>query len=141
MQEILNAITEAKNARHFDLTARLATELKIAKFIIRHALKQGFVVSVNDGEEWVLKQSDDFSTILNAMFSTDEDGLMIRDPRKMDDRGHAIKVVHIVLIYGNEGWDVVSDWSAPSLEAVEWFMQPINDYASKFEPHCSNQVG
>lgn len=127
MQEMLNAIASARVARHFDLAARLETELKIAKFIIRHALRHGFTVSVNDGEEWVLKRSDDFKAIMEAMFSTDEDDLIVRDK-------NGKKVVSIALFYGNNGWDVVSDWSAPDLEAVEWFMGPVGDYASKFEP-------
>lgn len=126
MQEMLNAIASARAAHHFDLMTRLETELKITKFIIRHALRHGFTVSVNDGEEWVLKRSGNTKTIMEAMFSTDENRLTIQDK---DGK----KIVSILLIYGNEGWDVVSDWSAPDLKAVEWFMGPISDYASKFE--------
>jgi hypothetical protein len=77
----------------------------IAKLLDR-VLAKGYVVSVNDGEEWVAKKVDDKATILKAMFSTDEEWLLIRN-----SEGHEIGRVY--LVYGNaaDGSEVIADHS------------------------------
>ena len=47
--------------------------------LIRYALELGHTVSVDDGEEWVVKRSTDMQDILAAVNSVDMSTLLIRD--------------------------------------------------------------
>ena len=91
------------------------TEKRIIRRIVRDALAKGWTVSVNDGEEWTLKESSDEKVILGAMQTTDEDQLMLRE--NGEKRGW------IRLIYGN-GEDVICDYST----ALDEFVAPINEW-------------
>jgi len=77
-------------------------------------------ISVSDGEETTLVRSDDREAIIEAMFSTDSDVLIIHREGKRDGS--------ILLIYGN-GWDLISDYSV-SLEEV---IEPINKLITSWE--------
>jgi hypothetical protein len=77
-----------------------AIERRIASRFISDAIAAGYTLDVNDGEETVLVKSTDIDAILAAMFSTDEDILIVR---RSD---HRIGAVH--LIHGNGG-DLISD--------------------------------
>lgn len=80
-------------------------ERAIAERLVTDAIAQGYQVSVNDGEAWVVKRSTDSKAIMAALFSTDEDYIRIRK------EGEEGSVGTFTLIYGNDGWDVVADWS------------------------------
>ncbi len=91
--------------------------------VTRDANAQGYQVSVNDGEAWVVKRSTDSKAIMAALFSTDEDYIRIRKD------GEETSVGTFTLIYGNDGWDVIADWSySAETEAV---MQRIQRGASE----------
>jgi hypothetical protein len=78
-------------------------EARIARKIVKDALANGWTISVNDGEEWVVKRSTDSRAILEAMCSTDSDVLRLRDAS-----GEAIG--NIWLVWGNDE-DLISDHS------------------------------
>ena len=95
----------------------------IAERLVTDAIAQGYQVSVNDGEAWVVKRSTDSKAIMAALFSTDEDYIRIRKD------GEQSSVGTFTLIYGNDGWDVIADWSySVETEAV---MQRIQRGASE----------
>lgn len=73
----------------------------IAVTVITDALAFGLAVTVNDGEEIVLKRSSDLAAILKAMNTTDEDVLSFHE-----DNGRRVGFVH--LIWGN-GADLISN--------------------------------
>jgi hypothetical protein len=78
-------------------------ERRIATAIVRDALAAGYNVSVNDGEEWTLRNSTKQTAILTALGTTDSDTLRLRDA---DDN----IIGSIWLIWGNED-DLLSDHS------------------------------
>ena len=80
-------------------------ERAIAERLVTDAIALGYQVSVNDGEAWVVKRSTDSKAIMAALFSTDEDYIRIRK------EGEEGSVGTFTLIYGNDGWDVIADWS------------------------------
>jgi hypothetical protein len=80
-------------------------EADAATFLIRLALANGYAVSVNDGEEFVIKRSTDLHTILSAMCSTGVDFLLFR---KKD----GTKVGWMQLVWGNSAPELVADYSA-----------------------------
>jgi len=77
-----------------------------ARRLIRLALEAGYVVSVQDGEEWTVKQSADRMTILAAMATTGEDRIRFRKAT-----GERIGTAY--LIYGNahDGSELIADYT------------------------------
>lgn len=111
---------------------RHAVEHQIAKATARALIAAGYKISVNDGEATVLKKSDDIADILSAMFSTDEDTLLAYANPSLPGMGMNL-VGWVKFIYGNAGWDVISDYTA-SLETV---LVPVNIMAEQLESsHC-----
>lgn len=78
------------------------TEARIAKALVRRALKMGCLITVHDGEEATLKTSQDEKAIFAAMNSTDSDTLIFFRAGQ--------RIGNVWLIWGNED-DLVSDWS------------------------------
>jgi hypothetical protein len=93
----------------------------IARKTINVLLRAGYTVSVNDGEETVLKDSTDIKAIFAAMDSTEEDYLIARKP---DSSGGWVR-----FIYGNEPGAVINDYST-NLEKV---LEPVNSFAERFQ--------
>jgi hypothetical protein len=79
-------------------------ELHIIRQLVTTVLDKGFTVSVYDGGAWPVKRSSDVATIMDALRSTDQDSLVIRDPTGPWSR---VGIVH--LIYGNSPWEVIAD--------------------------------
>lgn len=94
---------------------RIHMERRIAEEAISQLLAQFISISVNDGGDVPLKQSHNPQEILAAMFSTEEDYLIVHG---LD--GTQLGWVHFV--YGNDGWDVIADHTtnlAPYLTNAE----------------------
>lgn len=76
----------------------------VASFIITQAIvKNDWSISVNDGEEWTVKQSIDPQIISAAMCSTDSDTLRFRDMKQTDADGKHPTVGTMILVWGNDG--------------------------------------
>ena len=88
---------------------RQELERKIARQIVKDALLSGYTVGVNDGEETTLRRSVDIRAIMKALFTTDEDWLLIYKGSR--------QVGWVRLVYGNDGWDVVNDHTT-NLDAI-----------------------
>lgn len=99
---------------------RQELEKRIATEVINEALRMGHAISVNDGEETTLTHSRIAGDILAAMFTTDEDWLFIMDGVK--------DIGWVRFIYGNDGYDVVNDYTTN----LEELMRPANELAEKY---------
>jgi hypothetical protein len=93
------------------IKARQQVERRIIRQIVKDAIAAGYSVSVFDGEETTVRQSRTVSKIMAAVLTTDEDHLFIHQP------GEARRWGWVRLVYGNDGWDVVNDYST-NLEAL-----------------------
>lgn len=91
-------------------------EKRIAMTIIDAALRHNLTVSIFDGDENCVKKSRNRTELRNALRSTDQDELTIRD---LDGK----KVMWVLLVYGNDGWDVVADHSI----STEWEAKLLAD--------------
>lgn len=80
--------------------ARVLVEARIARCLVSELLEQGFVLSVNDGEEVTVKRSNSADEVMEALATTDSDVLIAES---ISVRGW------FCLVYGNDGWDVISD--------------------------------
>jgi hypothetical protein len=94
-----------------NVQARIAVERSIVKEVIKAALAAGYLLTVNDGEEDTLIASDKSSAIVSAMFTTDEDRLWFVDKTTRN------KIGWVYFIYGNDGYDVINDYTT-NLEEV-----------------------
>jgi len=89
------------------------------KRVIADALTAGYTLDVHDGEEVTIKDSTDAAAIFSAMRTTDEDFLRFNRGGK--------SAGWVFFVYGNEGWDVVNDYTT-NLESV---MEGANALASE----------
>jgi hypothetical protein len=81
-----------------------AGERGVATRLVRAAIHAGYTVSVYDGEEYTVKRSRQERQILEALASTEEDTLVIRD--SVGERIGAL-----MLIWGNDetGEELIAD--------------------------------
>ncbi len=84
------------------LTREQTQEREIVRSILTGIVSEGYVFSIFDGGEWVVRRSSDIETGLKAMFSTDGDEISVRTPA-----GERVGTIN--LIYGNAPWEVVQD--------------------------------
>lgn len=124
------------------MLARQYVEQKIARRLVCDLLTAGYNVTVNDGVEDVLSGSRDPFAVLHAMFgyytATDENVLFVQGT---GDGGGWVK-----LVYGNGGWDVISDYTVnlePVLEPISrWidagFAEMIGDVRTAVPPPRAN---
>jgi hypothetical protein len=122
MNDFTRAIKAAKERGENSLAARIDAERRICSAIVKYALANEILVSVCDGEEWTVKKSDKYKTIMDALFSTDEDILQLRS-KTGENLGR------FILIYGNDGFDVVSDYTITETTEKVWneVIKPLSD--------------
>lgn len=99
---------------------RQQIEKRIVASAIADLLEADYEITVNDGEEDVLKRSTDPSKIASAMMSTDEDWLHVS---KEGSRGW------VRFIYGNDGPDVINDYTV-NLESA---LRRTNELAEELD--------
>lgn len=127
-----NFTTYADRARregHLALAKRIETEGRICSKLVKHALASGYVVSVHDGEEWAVSKSSKYTEIMADIFTTDENTVVFHDK-------DGNRIGSVFLVFGNDGYDVMADQSAPSWDELEKFtdwLKPVTDYAQTFE--------
>jgi hypothetical protein len=89
-------------------------ERRTATRLVAAALAAGYTVSVYDGEEYPVKRSRKSKEILEALASTEEDWLVIRD-------GAGERLGSLRLIWGNDqtGEELIADYTdKPEIEAL-----------------------
>ncbi len=84
-------------------------EARAARSLVHHALRLGYCISVNDGDEWTVKASTDRNEILSALASTGWDTVRCA---KGKDEGKVVAVFN--LIWGNDptGEELIADHTA-----------------------------
>jgi hypothetical protein len=91
-----------------------AGERGVATRLVRAAIHAGYTVSVYDGEEYTVKRSRQERQILEALASTEEDTLVIRDSA-------GERLGSLMLIWGNDetGEELIADYTdKPEIEAL-----------------------
>lgn len=97
---------------------RQRIERRIATAAAKGLIAEGYKIAVHDGEEIALPKTDDVRSIIGAMFSTDEDRFIVyRMPGIADAEWERVGWVHF--IYGNDGWDVIADYTTNLEDALQ----------------------
>lgn len=119
---LTTAIDKALENRQTDLAARLKAERTMCTALVRALLARGYAVSIHDGEAMALKGSTKQADIMAALFTTDQDTIYARHP-------HTDSTCNWTLIYGNDGYDVVSDFIDNELGQSIWneVLRPTSD--------------
>lgn len=107
-----------------ELANRIRTEGKIARKLVCIGLEVCGQADVHDGEEWVLTRCANAGKVMDALFSTDDDRIRFRSP---DGTKNAV----FYLVYGNDGYDVISDYTAN--ETAEAIMAQVQPYIDNLE--------
>jgi hypothetical protein len=106
---------------------RQMVEREISEAIVDALLKAGFEIGVdngdNSGRDFELPNSVDRKRIFKAMFLTDEDRLYA-----IKNKQH---VGWVYLVYGNDGWDVLSDYTV-NLEPYIGDKSPVQKIIDKY---------
>ncbi len=111
-----------------DAQVRHDIEQQVARTAVESLTGAGYKISVFDGEAFALAKTDDVTAILDAMFSTDGDVLYVyTPPAAINESWERIGTVDFV--YGNSGWDVISDHSL----SLENALHSANVLAEKLE--------
>ncbi|MCZ8104011.1 MAG: hypothetical protein O9972_39720 [Burkholderiales bacterium] len=115
-------IERAEREKRGDDARRMKDERRMAVALVDRALRDGYSVSVHDSEEWTVKRERDRAVILGALATTGDDKIALVDK-------DGVSVGWFWLIYGNSGWDVVSDHSANPICDAIWneTLQPLSD--------------
>lgn len=100
--------------------ARIAIEAKIVRRVIRDALAAGYLLSVSDGEEVVVRRSRQPRNLFAHMMTTDSDTLILVRHSTAQEIASGDKpfkrVGWVQFVYGN-GPDVLSDYTT-NLESL-----------------------
>lgn len=86
---------------------RRSLERRIVRAVVNEALKQGYTVTVYDGEgpdALAIDKSTRQADIMAAIMSTDEDLMVFHKDGK--------RTGAVYLVYGNDGYDVICDHTA-----------------------------
>lgn len=102
--------------------ARIKLETEIVTKAIDCLLKAGYALRVNDGEVTTTPRTTDRDVLLKAIQTTDEDYLYVYKSVAAEP-----KIGWVRLTYGNDGWDVISDYTTNLEEALK----PVNDYVAE----------
>jgi len=94
-------------------------EQAIVRAVIRSALALGYSISLdNGGDDFEFEDSKDEEQIFSEMFATDDETLLLRK----DGKERFVRFV-----FGNDGWDVMCDYTARLDEDVMVEANKISD--------------
>jgi hypothetical protein len=107
-----------------ELKQRINLERRIVRTIVNDALLAGFSLNVdNGGDSFELADaSTDKALLLRTLFQTDEERIYVYNP------SNSACIGWIRLVYGNDGWDVVNDYTV-NLEPI---MRNADKLAEKY---------
>jgi hypothetical protein len=108
---------------------KLRLRILIERAIIRRAVEDiiagGGLVTVFDGEEYGLLRSANRDAIMAELGACDEEYLNVVKPDDTAKSGYRL-VGSILLVYGNDGWDVIADYHS----GLEQVLKGANDLAT-----------
>lgn len=108
------------------LQNRMRMERRIVTFMIEDAIKQGFALSVFNGEEVTVKKSTNATELWEACRTVDEETIFFHK----DD----VLVGGVNLVYGNDGWDVISDYTVKLEDVLAATNRVVDEVCAEFTP-------
>lgn len=105
---------------------RMEIEEKIVRKFFETVIAAGYSVVVDDGEERTGRMND-VDKLMVASFSVDEESFLVYDDDKY--------LGTVFVVYGNDGWDVIADYSM----RIEALVHPAYELANELEEQYSRK--
>ena len=105
MTEFARWAKQRRAEGHHALAKRIIQEGRMASALVKACLAKGYMISVYNGEDWALIRGKAYREVMDALWQTDEEVLVVRNAAKEI-------VGRFWLVYGNSGSELVSDYSA-----------------------------
>lgn len=109
------------NGLHCPVPESIRPRVIIERAIVRRAmtdlLAAGYQLRMHDGEDWSHEPTLDLGIAMAAMMATDEETLYAY--KHFPDQAAWKPVASIFLVYGNDGWDVIADYSVKLEELLK----------------------
>lgn len=99
-------------------------ENTIIRVFIREALQRGHTITVTTYDEDELTCSSQINKIVDALRATDYDNLRVHDGDKY--------IGGMLLVWGNDPWEVISDYSVSIEELVEPAMEKSREIEMRY---------
>lgn len=106
---------------------RQIVEKEISAAIVDALLKAGFELQINNGDS-ESKFMIDRANIIKHLYLTDEDRIFVRHADNSDPTS---VFGWVYLVYGNDGWDVLSDYTT-NLKSVIGAKSPVQKVIDKY---------
>ena len=104
-----------------EIARRIRVEQRIVRLVVKLALAAGWTLSVDTGgDEYDLEDSTKFGEVLKAMMEVDDEKLRLRRGKETG---------WIWFVYGNGGWDVISDYSTN----LDGLLEPVMRLSDRLE--------
>lgn len=122
MNNFTDAINRAKARNWPEGARRMELERRMASALVKECLRRGFSLTVNNGEDSTVVKSTSYRAVMDALWQTDEEYLMLHDAT---GKKHG----WFFLVYGNDGWDLISDYSMNNATNDIWneVISPLAD--------------
>lgn len=99
-------------------------ENTIIRVFIREALQRGHTITVTTYDEDELTCSSQINKIVDALRATDYDNLRVHDGDKY--------IGGMLLVWGNDPWEVISDYSVSIEDMVEPAMEKSREIEMRY---------
>lgn len=112
-----------------DIKARIVVERAVVRRAITDILAAGYLVRLHDGESWATGLEPNIDRVMAELCACDEERLYVWKPRQGDEQDGKY-IGSIYLVYGNEGWDVLADYSVnlePLLAGANEFAETLSE--------------
>jgi hypothetical protein len=109
-----------------DIEIRIHIERKIVRAVVTEAIANGYTVTHNDGVNNTVTVSAplDIGLLMDQLHATDEEYLII-------NHADGKRAGSVMLVYGNDGYDVIADHTASPL--MDKIIKPADIMARKME--------
>jgi hypothetical protein len=104
------------------MSHRMELERQMASALVKACLARGLTVTVNNGEDIAITRSTDYRAIMDALWQTDEEHLILHDALGR-------RQGWFFLVYGNDGHDLVCDYGITATTDEIWnkVVSPLSD--------------
>jgi len=107
--------------------ARQTMERAVIRTLAQSLLDAGFSLRVWEGEDWAGPLTTSRDRIMADIMSVDEEYLYVY---RGDGENRPARIGVLFLVYGNDGYDVISDYSTN----LEPFLAPVHKLIEELEP-------
>lgn len=89
---------------------RKRIEREVIRAFVNQATAAGFLITVDNGEDCPVKMSRDVTAIMAGIMQTDEETLRLYHGTE-DGHPTSQQIGWVYLVYGNDGWDVICNYT------------------------------